>query len=248
MTRTPTTKIPNIRSCIIPDPGMILVEFDLRQADAQVVAWESGEETMKSLFRRGIDIYTETESGVWDDPKLPQSRQTRKNCVHSVDYGAGKRTLAERYVGSERAAEDFITAWFRARPGIRKWQRTVEFNMQQSRTPVIHNIFGYRRVYACATPITQPLAWIGQSTISIVNKMMLLALDTMGVWIYSPNHDSVLCQVPQRDAPSCFPELIKACAIPIPYPDPLTIPVELKYSERDWGHMEKWNGSFDGIQ
>lgn len=233
--------LPNIRSCIIPDPHMVLVELDLRQADAQVVAWESNEPTMKDLFRRRVDIYTETESGVWDDPKLPQSRQTRKNCTHSVNYGAGKRTLAERYVGSDTSAEHFITAWFRARPGIRDWQRRVEWDMRQSRTPVIHNIFGYRRIYATATPITQPLAWIGQSTISIVNKLMLLALDRLGVWIYSPNHDSVLCQVPTRDVPDCFPQLITACSIPIPYPDPLTIPVELKFSPRDWGHMEAWH-------
>jgi DNA polymerase family A len=232
--------IPNIRSTIIPDPGYVLVEPDLRQADAQVVAWESNEETMKSLFRRNIDIYTETETRVWIDPKLPQSRQTRKNCVHSVDYGSGKRTLAERYVGSTQAAEDFIVAWFRAHPGIRQWQRRVEWDMQQGRTPIIYNVFGYRRVYACATPITQPLAWIGQSTISIVNKKMLLALDAMDIWLLAPNHDSVLMQVPAREWPSCAPAIIEACSIPIPYSDPLTIPVELKYSERDWGHMEKW--------
>jgi DNA polymerase family A len=232
---------PNIRSCILPDPGMILVEPDLRQADAQVVAWESDEATMKDLLRRGIDIYTETETGVWDDPLLPPSRQTRKNCVHSVNYGAGKRTLAERYVGSERAAADFIRIWFAKRPGIRNWQRRVEWDMEQSRTPIIHNIFGYRRIYACATPLTQPLAWIGQSTISIVNKRMLLALDALDIQLLAANHDSVLMQLPARDCPTCFPSLIAACSIPIPYPDPLTIPVELKYSEQDWGHMQKWS-------
>jgi hypothetical protein len=235
--------LPNIRSCIVPDPGMVLVELDLRQADAQVVAWESDDATLKSLFRRQIDIYTETETGVWDDPKLPQLRQTRKNCIHSVDYGVGKRTLADRYVGNEASAEHFITAWFTSHPRIREWQRRVEWDMQQGRTPSIHNVFGYRRVYATATPITQPLAWIGQSTISIVNKLMLLALDRMGVWIYGPNHDSVLCQVSAHEAPTCFPELVAACQITIPYLDPLIIPVELKWSERDWGHMEKWNAN-----
>lgn len=239
--------LPNIRSCILPDPGHILVELDLKQADAQVVAWESDDAVLKDLFRRGLDIYTETETGVWADPRLPQVRQIRKNCIHSVDYGAGERTLADRYVHSVESARHFIASWFKAHPGIREWQRRVEWDMRQSRTPSIRNIFGYRRLYACATPITQALAWIGQSTIGRVNKEMLLALHRSGlpVRLYMPHHDSVLCAVPERDAPDVFPALIEACSILIPYPDPLVIPVELKWSDRDWGSMRKWTPTPD---
>src|SRR6266550_435874 len=96
--------LPNIRSIFLPDPGYCLVELDLKQADAQVVAWESDDTILKNLFKRGLDIYTELETGIWLDEQLPKSRQVRKNCVHSVNYGVGKRTLAERYVSNERSA------------------------------------------------------------------------------------------------------------------------------------------------
>ena len=108
----------NIRSIFLPDPGYCLVEADLKQADAQVVAWESNDQLLKSLFTRGLDIYTETETGTWADPDLPQERQIRKNCVHSVDYGAGYRTLSERYVHSEASARDFLDRSIAADPSL----------------------------------------------------------------------------------------------------------------------------------
>jgi DNA polymerase I-like protein with 3'-5' exonuclease and polymerase domains len=235
--------LPNIRRMIVPDPGMVFIELDLKQADAQVVAWESDDPLLKSLFRRGIDIYTETETGVWLDPALQTiPRQIRKNCVHSVDYGAGWFTLSEKYVGTKHAAEYFITTWFKRHPRIREWQRRVEFEMKASRTPTIHNIWGYRRVYATATPITQPLAWIGQSTVAITNHHIMLHIDREfpQVQLLEEDHDSLLMQVPERDFDALAPTLLTATRITIPYPDPLIIPAELKFSARSRGDMEEW--------
>lgn len=208
-----------------------------------MVAWESDDPVLKDLFRRQIDIYTELETGVWLDPRLPQSRQLRKNCIHSVDYGAGKRTLAEKYVGDERSAEHFITSWFTAHPAIRQWQRRVEWDMQQGRTPIVRNAWGFRRVYACATPLTQPLAWIGQSTVSItINKIMLRLADEPGVELLLQIHDSVLMQLPHCKCPSAFERLLALAQQPIPFkPDPLVIPCELKWSPLNWGRMEAWH-------
>lgn len=238
-------QLPNIRATIIPDPGRVLVEIDLKQADAQVVAWESDDATLKSLFRLGVDIYTEQQTGIWSDPALPNSRQIRKNCIHSVNYGAGYRTLAERYVGTEQAAKHFIERWFAHHPAIRDWHHRIAWEMQQSLIPLIRNVWGYRRTYACPTPLTQPLAWIGQSTVARINKEMLLAYARrerqLGIEILMPHHDSVLLQCHEADVPGIFPELLRLAAITVPYPDPLIIPAELKWSSRSWGHMQKWN-------
>lgn len=238
-------KLPNTRSAIRPDPGYALVEVDLRQADAQVVTWSADCRVLKSLLRRRVDIYTEMETGVWEDPKLPQSRQVRKNCVHSVDYGAGWHTLAEKYVADAASAKYFIDKWFQARPEIRAWQEEIGRQMSGRRTPTIYNVWGYRRVYACPVPITQPLAWIGQSTVSITKDHMILRIDDEmpEAELLLDGHDSVLMQIPRRKCPDCFPALTKLCEIEIPFAgDPLVIPVEIKWSLNDWGHMEKWDG------
>jgi DNA polymerase family A len=235
-------QLPNIRSTIVPDPGYVLVEIDLKQADAQVVAWESSDNNLKSLFRRGVDIYTERETSTWTSVHVP--RQIRKNCIHSVNYGAGHRTLAERYLGTEAAAKDFIANWFTHHPAIPEWHRRIAWEMQQSLTPTIRNIWGYRRTYACPTPLTQPLAWLGQSTVARINKEMLLAYGQhecdLGIQVLMPHHDSVLLQARERDVPDIFLELLHLADIVVPYDDPLIIPSELKWSDRSWGHMTKW--------
>lgn len=238
---------PNIRDTIIPDLGHVLIEIDLKQADPHVVAWEADDTELKTLFRLGLDIYTEQHSGVWRDPDLPQSRQTRKNTVNSTNYGAGYRTLAERYLGTERAAKHWLSVWFSAHPRIREWHRRIAWEMRQSFTPIIHNQWGYRRVYAHATPITEPLAWIGQSTVARVNKQMLLNYDqaSLPIQLLMPHHDSVLLQVPEQSVPEIFPTLLHLAAVPVPYTDPLVIPAELKWSPRSWGHMQKWSPNED---
>lgn len=247
--------LPNTRSAIVPDPGCALVEVDLKQADAQVVVWSSDCRIMKSLLRRCIDIYTEAETGVWDDPRLPGggqypppawARHKRKNIIHSSDYGAGERTVGEKYCGGDiTAARIFLDTWFAARPEIREWHRSIAHQMARSYTPTIYNVWGFRRVYAYRVPITQPLAWIGQSTTSITkDHMMLRICDEMPeAELLLESHDSVLMQLPRRKCPDIFPALARLCEIEIPFPgDPLVIPIEIKWSLRSWGEMEEWHG------
>jgi hypothetical protein len=76
-----------------------------------------------------------------------------------------------------------------------------------------------------------------------VNKEMLLALATLEptTQILMPHHDSVLLQVPETLVPDIFPELLRLCAIVVPYDDPLTIPCDLKYSDQSWGDMLSWS-------
>ncbi len=44
-------KLPNIRKFFLPDPGHIIFDVDLAGADAQIVAWEAGDEALKHAFR-----------------------------------------------------------------------------------------------------------------------------------------------------------------------------------------------------
>ena len=50
-------------------------------------------------------------------------------------------------------------------------------------------------------------------------------------------HDSLVFQVPFRHADR-HDEIRKALEIPIPYPDPLTIPWGLAKSEKSWGDIK----------
>jgi len=223
---------------------MAFVEVDLRQADAQAVAWMSQATRLQSLLRRRLDIYTETETGIWAEPKLAVvPRQLRKNIIHTGDYGGGAGVIAEKYTGDRASAEFFLNSWFKTHPEIKEWHREIEWLMRQSRTPEIRNVWGFRRVYAYQVPVTQPLAWLGQSTISITKDHMMLRIHDDAPWaeLKMEYHDSLLLQLPRRMCPDRFTDILKLCDIEIPYPDPLHIPCELKWSLTDWGHMKEWH-------
>lgn len=53
-------------------------------------------------------------------------------------------------------------------------------------------------------------------------------------------HDSVLCQVPADRADELLPRILATMHVIVPFPDPLTIPVSLKWSAENWGSMVKW--------
>lgn len=52
-----TIVLPNVRRLFKPDPGHFIASCDLAGADAQVVAWEAGDEDLKAAFRAGIPIH-----------------------------------------------------------------------------------------------------------------------------------------------------------------------------------------------
>src|SRR5438067_13018488 len=45
--------LPNIRSLFEPDPGCVLVEADLKAADAWTAAWDADARELKAMFLRG---------------------------------------------------------------------------------------------------------------------------------------------------------------------------------------------------
>ena len=48
-----TISLPNVKKMFIPDEGYTIIDADLEKADAQIVAWESGDEELKQIFREG---------------------------------------------------------------------------------------------------------------------------------------------------------------------------------------------------
>jgi DNA polymerase I-like protein with 3'-5' exonuclease and polymerase domains len=246
---------PNVRSAIVPDPGYALVEVDLSGADAQVVAWDAGCETLKRVLRSSGDLHTPNAYHLYgrDIPNPRTSlhingktfRDNAKVAVHLADYTGGYRTLASSCSVSEDKSRRFIQWWTHdEHPSIGEWHQRVEYDLRRRKMPVIRNAFGFRRVYTDRPDrlLGQALAWIAQSTVAIVINHAMLALWRAGFELLLQVHDSVLMQIPLAQCPEVFPQIIELTRVVVPYDDPLIIPVELKWSASDWGSMEKWNG------
>lgn len=201
---------PNIRSMLVPDPGWCLVEADLSGADAQVVAWDAGSETLKRLLRANADLHTANAYHLYGRQCPPPRssvhingmtfRDNAKRAVHLTNYAGGYRTLAQSCSVTEARATDFIRWWSRVEhPAIAEWHDRVETQLRSRKMPAIRNAFGFRRIYTDRPDrlLGQALAWIAQSTVAIVINRAMLQLDCNADLLHRPRCGTCLaCQQP----------------------------------------------------
>ena len=237
---------PPVRRLFVPDLGYTLFEVDLKRADAQIVARESGDEPLLQDFRDNRDIYTENAAWLYNIPmeKVTTAQyQKNKAAVHAINYYCKARTIAKTLGVSTASAEEFMEDWwFKKHPGIRQWHKDISKQLQKTRT--VRNVYGFRKYYTDRLDnlLSQALAWIASSTVSItINTAMVNVYRHLpSVQILLQIHDSILGQVRTEDVDKLFPAILEECSIEIPYEPPLTIPETIKASEASWGDVTTW--------
>lgn len=240
-----------------------MYEADLKGADAQVIAWEMDDDDLKAAFRANIDIHVHNAEAMWgtEFTKLPEGsharhhkRQECKHTVHGIHYGCSPRTTAIQRGWLVSEAERFHRRWLSLHPGVDRYHSRVKNDLAKDRT--IRNIFGFRRVFfdRIENCFTEALAWIPQSTVALTTYRGGLQLEAR-YWpeqqrrgwqpdprnpegILLQTHDSLNPQFHLSRCPSSN-EIKKILEVKLLYPDPLTIPWDLKRSTKSWGDMEK---------
>ena len=246
-----TIALPNIRKLFIPDPGYIIIDADFSQADARVVAWDSGATKLKEIFNDPTkDLHSENAITIFN--KLDKrTRSLAKRGVHATNYYITARSLARSLGISTGEAEYFINAWFTAHPEIQEWQERIEREVSTTRT--IYNAFGYRKIFYDRPDriLPEALAWIPQSTVAIaINKALLNIYNKLPqVQLLIQVHDSLVMQIPRRNWRELLPKIKAAMTIKIPYPDPLYLPIDVQASSISWGHKQNctWTGEFESL-
>ena len=248
--------LPNVRKFFLPDPGHILFDVDLAGADAQIVAWEAGDEVLKQAFRdhaagKGPKVHCVNSRAIFGDLAGPDGKtdpyySRAKAGVHLTNYGGKARTAAAALNISVPAAERFQREWFRLHPAIEQWHNTVLHSLNTTRS--VRNPFGFVRTYfdRLNDLLPEALAWIPQSTVAIViDEGYNRITDTLwpDVQILLQVHDSLVGQCPIPLWPKYKPLIHQCLQVVVPYPDPLIIPTGLKTSTRSWGDVqdEKWD-------
>ena len=244
-------QLPNVRKVFIPDPSHTIADCDLSGADAQVVAWEAGDEPLKQAFREGLDVHTQNAIDMLgpkfsklslDDPLRKRLRNKNKVGVHLTNYGGSARVCSLSLGWTMREAEDFQARWFSAHPAIKDWHDHVLRQLLENKT--VWNKFGFSRTYFDRLDklLPEALAWIPQSTVAIVcsKGMMKLEAEVPECELLIQVHDSVVFQFLTRlRGPALMNKIRRALTVVTPYDDPLTIPWGLALSDRSWGEVKE---------
>lgn len=235
--------LPSIRRLVLPDPGYTIVDADLKRADAHIVAWEANEPELKHIFQNDIDIYVEEAKWVYGaSSSLPfsEQRQNMKNVVHAANYGGKARTLGSTAGVITATMEKWLTTrWYGRFPGVLRWHKATLRQLKYERQ--VRNVWGFRRFYfdeKIESVLPQALAWIGQSSVAItINKAMLAVRQIPHVRLLLQVHDNLVLQVPTAHEQLCVEQIKSAMNVPLPYVDPLTIPITIKSSDKSWGDI-----------
>ncbi len=235
---------PNMRKMMIPDEGYTICGMDLDRADLQVVAWDSGEPTMKKKLRSGLDIHTLNAQDIFQvayEDVAKSQRDMAKMACHAMNYYIRPRTLAIKLGVKVKRAEEIMETWFAANPKIAEWQEIVKG--EAFRTRRIKNAFGYQTIILSDLTnktVSEALAWIPQSTVGLVIQRAMINLheECPEVELLLQVHDELIFQF-KGDPYEVLPKVRELSLIEIPYEDPLTIPVGFKISQKSWGELEE---------
>jgi DNA polymerase-1 len=256
-----------LRSIYLPEPGEVLLEADLSQAEARVVAFESADDVMIQVFTEGLDIHMMNAELIksvapsvfktYGEDMKRLRNEFAKNHVHAFNYGEGPWMFAER-AGIPRGTGEVIrNAYFNKYQGLRGWHKEVETALRSGlakwKVPVrtLRNLFGRKRHFfgrLDESTMREGFAFVPQSTVGD-----LLNIQFLGVWNACRElgltakpllqvHDSQVWSVPRGELPTLCRLIREKADIELTSSDGLRkfkIPVELKVGE-NWGEMKEW--------
>lgn len=232
---------PELRDLFIPDPDHTFFDIDLDSADLRIVVWESDCKEMKQMFAEGLKPYVEVAKEYYRDPTIDKhhaSYKLFKALCHGTNYLGTPSGLASR-IGLVAQEIDRIQKWYYGKfPEIKSWQDNTIHNVNTRR--YVQNVFGYRMHFFDrieGTIYNQAVAWVPQSTVAcLINRgYMALHKQERDIKVLLQVHDSLAGQFPTDQRADALVRIQRACAVPLPYPEPLIIPVGIKSSEISWG-------------
>ena len=236
-------ELPNVRKIFIPDPGHTMFDIDLDSADLRIVTWESDCQWMKENFKAGRKPYIEVMKEYYHNQSMTKNSHPReyamfKSLCHGTNYLGTADGIAPR-IGLNVLETERIQKWyFGLCPEIAKWQEDIKKQVAGRR--YVQNVFGYRNYFFDkieGTIFNQAVAWIPQSTVAcLINRAYVNIYDNLKeVEVLLQVHDSLAGQFDSIHGDWALRRIVEEAQVPLPYPEPLIIPVGVVSSNESWG-------------
>ncbi|MEM7203032.1 MAG: DNA polymerase I [Planctomycetota bacterium] len=137
----------NVRRAFVSRaPDWVLLSADYSQIELRILAHLSGDETLIESFRNDEDIHARTAAlvhGLAPDAVTTELRTQAKAINYGLMYGMGASRLARETGMTPPEAKQFINAYFKALPGVK---RLLDHNLETAREQrEVRTMFGRRR-------------------------------------------------------------------------------------------------------
>jgi len=117
-----------VREAFVPEKGAKIISADYSQIELRVLAYLSGDDALKELFRNGSDIHTATAAEIFGiSPKdvTANHRRVAKSVNFGVVYGITPFGLSEQLGISTEEAANYISRYFERHPGVKKYIQEI---------------------------------------------------------------------------------------------------------------------------
>lgn len=115
-----------VKECFIAKDGYTLVEFDYSQLELRLGTAYAGEESLKTVFLEGRDIFDEMSA------QLGMTRQDTKTLVYSMQYGAGEKRIMAAFGVTQPEAKRLRENYFRTYPRFKALSDTAAMRAEQN--------------------------------------------------------------------------------------------------------------------
>jgi DNA polymerase-1 len=227
-------KAPEVRRCIAAPPGSVLITGDYSQIELRIAAKIANESVMLEAYRVGADLHTRTAAAILGKPEpdvTKADRQLAKAINFGLLYGMGVdsfRVYARTNYGVDLApaqAREYRDKFFKTYPGLRRWHRSINDRLIDTRT-----LGGRRRVGVTrfTEKLNSPVQGTGADGLKAAIALLWERRDECprAVPILFV-HDEIVVEVPEADADAAKQWLVRAMEDGMrPLLDPVPVAVE----------------------
>lgn len=234
--------------------GFKLLQADFVQAEAVVVSYLLGDQSMIKVFkdsfglvgeaRKPYDVHRITASTMFGIPFEDiddKKRKIGKTIRHATNYSAGPGVLASRLGIKMSEAKKLIELYHRRNPLLRMWYQRVQEELRSGR--VLVNLFGRKHRFLDRwgdSLFRSAYSFKPQSTVGdLLNDALLRIYTELGseIEICMQLHDAVYCIVPEDRIDEYVNKIYDLMHIPIVYGhETFYIDVDFKVGD-SWGEQ-----------
>jgi DNA polymerase-1 len=137
-----------VRQGFISPDGFKLVALDYSQVELRIMADMSGDEAMRSAFKRGEDIHTATAAAILGIKQAEVSKAQRRHAKainFGLIYGMSPYGLTRSTDLTLAEAENFVKAYFELYPKVKTWLTNTK--MEAIQVGYVETKLGRRRYF-----------------------------------------------------------------------------------------------------
>lgn len=206
----------NIRQAFVARPGYQLLSADYSQIELRLIADVANVQKLKESFIRGEDIHARTASQILNIPLeniTPDQRRQAKAVNFGIIYGISAFGLARNLGISRTQANQYIEAYFKQYPEIRKYmEQTIQFADTNAyvQTPFGRRIYveglnnSATRQFAHRAAINAPIQGGAADIIkmAMIRVFKVLADEKLDIYPLLQVHDELIFEVADKDIES----------------------------------------------